>query len=73
MHSVDEDQENHDWNLDGVGFHAFSEEKYGDIPIYQYHAKQSDGWIFHLSRNDQLGQGWTKDKIAFWAYPADQE
>ena len=37
------------------------------IPIYRYHAVQSDGWRFLLSKNPAVGQGWTFDGVAFAA------
>ena len=42
------------------------------IPIYRYHAVQSDGWRFHFSTNPQVGQGWTFDGVAFGA-PVDSD
>jgi len=37
------------------------------VPVYRYHAEQSDGWRFHFSTNSLYGQGWIFDGIAFHA------
>jgi hypothetical protein len=41
------------------------------VPIYRYHAEQSDGWRFLYSTNSNFGQGWTYDGIAFYAPTQD--
>jgi len=40
------------------------------VPIWQYHAVQAngDGWRFMFSQNPNVGQGWTRDGIAWYAF-----
>lgn len=42
----------------------------GVVPIWQYHAVQTngDGWRFMFSQDPNVGQGWTRDGITWYAF-----
>lgn len=44
---------------------AFDQNPSQAIPIYRYHASQSDGLRYHYSPKSNLGEGWNCDGIAF--------
>jgi hypothetical protein len=56
-------------------FKAFAGPVPGAVPVYRYKTAQPsspDGFRYLLNLNPSLGQGWSRDGIAFFAYPTWQ-
>jgi hypothetical protein len=49
-------------------FYAYPSSVSGSVPVYQYHAVQSDGsgWRFFYSTDANVGWGWTLDGPVFY-------
>jgi hypothetical protein len=55
------------WLPDGAAYFAFGEGQGAD-PVYQYHHEDSNHPLRYCYTIDWVGPGWTKDKIAFYAF-----
>lgn len=53
---------------DGVGFYAHRKPVAGTLPVHQYIAHNPRR--YHYSPNPNVGLGWTRQDVAFHAYPA---
>ena len=51
-----------------MSFYAHCKPVEGSAPVYQYVAQKPRR--YHYSPNPNVGQGWTRQDVAFHAYPA---
>ena len=57
------------WTIQDVLAYVFSYQASGTVPFYSYYAYNRDGTAryFYSSKSNE-GQGWTYEKVAFYAY-----
>ena len=60
------------WTYDGLNFRTPRNGTGGAVPVFKYKYDQSltyGGWRFRFSTNpNRSNEGWTFDKIAFYAF-----
>ena len=60
------------WKSDGILFYAYSYQKGGTVPIYQYWNATDKDHYYSVDNLPTAGGGkWINEGIAFYAYPAN--